>query len=350
MTGMKRAWMIGAAAALVAGLAAPAHAAERPWRLMDAPFGLWPQSGLTDVTALGPQDVWAAGFEGHGCVEVPIAGGVPLRFCSSNAIVRKWNGSSWENRNPPGLWNMKVRDLGSSPSGDVWLSGEKDNGAYLARWDGSGWSRVTPPEPCESATNLQVAPVGDAVWASNGCLARWRNGTWTTYDTDFYVHTIHPVSDTELWARGTDLPFRDVIARWDGGTWVEADVPEGYTYLLAAGPQGVLLGGPTKTELMLGTGGTWTAIPKPPSSGGGYHVAEDGSLWSADDPDGPGARFYRFDGQTWQSTPMPALARTGIGDLDRGGFDFTGIPGTNGAMVAVGTAEGGGPLAMTNLP
>ncbi|MFA1539064.1 hypothetical protein [Actinomadura monticuli] len=346
---MRRAWMIGAAAALVAGLAAPAQAAERPWRTTEAPSGLWPESGLTDVTALSPQEVWAAGFEGHSCVDWswPFMGAGSI--CSSNAIVRRWNGASWENRNPPGAWNLEIVDIDASSPENVWLSGGKADQGYLARWDGSRWTQIALPESCASAVYLRLEAVDDGVWASNGCLARWRNGAWTAYDVDAYVHRIDAVSDTELWAGGSRLgPYRSAMLRWDGTEWSEPAVPDGYTDFLAAGPGGVLLSGPGKPELMFRRGGTWEAIPKPPSDYLGYRFGDDGSLWSGADPRGAGALLYRFDGESWQSSPLPA--RTGTGSRNRGGFDFAPLPATGGGMVAVGTAQGGGPLAMTNQP
>ncbi|WP_396447721.1 hypothetical protein [Actinomadura sp.] len=343
---MRRAWMLGAVAVLLTGLAAPADAAERPWRTTEPPPRLWPESGLTGVTAPGPQDIWAAGFEGHACVDWSWPGFGAGTICSSNAIVRQWNGSSWQNRNPPGVWNLEPVDIDALP-GNVWLSGAKGGGGYLAHWDGSRWSQIQLPEACESSHYIQVEAVDDGVWVSNGCLARWRNGTWTTYDTGVFVHAVYTVSDTELWAAGSVLgPFRPAIVRWDGDSWEVPDVPEGYTDLVTAGPGTVLLSGPGKDDLMLRTGGAWTAIPKPPSAHIGYRVGDDGSLWTGSDPTEPGAVFYRFDGETWQSTPMPA--QTGTGSRNRGGFDLAPVSGTNGAMVAVGTAPGGGPLTMTN--
>ncbi len=58
------------------------------------------------------------------------------------------------------------------------------------------------------------------------------------------------------------------------------------------------------------------------------------------DPTKPGALFYRFDGSTWHSTPIPA--QSGTGPRNRGGFDYTPIPGTP-TMYAATTAPGGGP-------
>ncbi|WP_433151876.1 hypothetical protein ACQPZ8_16260 [Actinomadura nitritigenes] len=78
----------------------------------------------------------------------------------------------------------------------------------------------------------------------------------------------------------------------------------------------------------------------------GYRVGDDGSLWAAGAPDAPGGAFYRFDGTAWQATPMPA--RTGTASRQRGGFDYTAVPGTAGTMVAVATAPGGTPTTWTN--
>ena len=341
--------MLGAAAALVAGLAVPAHAAETPWRTTAAPSGLWPESGLTSATATGPRDIWAAGFEGHSCVDWSWPGLGAGSICSSNAIVRKWNGTAWENHNPPGAWNLEIQDIDASTPANVWLSGSKMGQGYLARWDGSRWTQITLPESCKTATYLQLEAVAGGVWAVNGCFARWQNGTWTTYDEDVFVHRVHAVGDTELWADGSTLgPYGPAMLRWDGTAWSTPDVPDGYTDLLTAGPGGVLLGGPGKTDLMLRRAGTWTAIPEPPSDQIGYRIADDGSVWTGADPRDAGALFYRFDGQAWQSTPVPA--RTGTGSRNRGGFDLTPVPAANGAMFAAATAPGGGPLTMTDQP
>ncbi|MWA01912.1 hypothetical protein F8568_016340 [Actinomadura sp. LD22] len=348
---MRRAWLVGAVAALVAGLAAPAGAAERPWRTADAPQGLWPESGLNRVAAAGPGDIWAAGFEGYACVDWswPMMGAGSV--CSSNAVVRKWNGSSWENHNPPGAWNLEPVDLDASAPGNVWLSGRNGEAGYLARWDGSRWTQVTPPDACKNSTSLQVEAVADGVWVSNGCLARWQNGTWTTYEpsalgTRAYVSQVYAVSPTDIWASASVLPFRYTVLHWDGTEWTEADVPENYNEVAAAGPAGVWLASPGGSELMRRTSGGWTAMPAAPSAVHGYRIGDDGSLWAAGAPDKPGGAFYRFDGTTWQQDPMPAS--TGTGSRHRGGFDYTSVPGSGGGMVAVGTAPGGGPTTWTN--
>ncbi|SNS43957.1 hypothetical protein SAMN05443665_100452 [Actinomadura meyerae] len=348
---MRRAWTIGAVAALVAGLAAaPARADESPWRTADAPWGLWPESGLNQVAALGPGDVWAAGFEGLACIDWSIPGFGAGSVCSSNAVVRHWNGSRWENRNPPGAWNLEIGDVDASSPGNVWIAGRNGNGGYVARWDGSRWTQITLPEACRRAEYLQLEAVDDGVWATNGCIARWKDGAWTTYDSTIgFVHQTFAVSDTELWAGGSRLgPYRPIVVRWDGKEWVDADVPEGYTTLLVAGPGHVWVQGPGKSELMHRTAAGWTAAPKPPSAYLPYRLGEDGSLWTGTDPSKPGAVFYRFDGAQWQTIPMPA--RTGTGSRERGGFDYTAVPGTGTGMIGAGTAPGGGPLIMTNRP
>ncbi|WP_165965105.1 hypothetical protein [Actinomadura bangladeshensis] len=39
--------------------------------------------------------------------------------------------------------------------------------------------------------------MADDVWAVNGCLARWQNGTWTTYDIVAFIHRIHAVRSSK---------------------------------------------------------------------------------------------------------------------------------------------------------
>src|SRR4051812_10341130 len=123
-------------AAVILMMPGMAQAEERPWREVPLPT-LWPEFGITHVAAAGPNETWIAGYEGIQCIPLPWPRGNKL--CSGNTIVRKWNGTQWENRNPLGLLIYAVNDLQASSPTNVWVTGGNN---YLARVEGSHWSQV----------------------------------------------------------------------------------------------------------------------------------------------------------------------------------------------------------------
>jgi len=317
-------------AAVILMMPGTAQAEERPWREIPLP-ALWPEFQITEVAGVAPNEAWIAGFEGRGCVDLPPLPpwGAPS-VCSQNAIVRKWNGTRWENKNPPGLWNLQVQDLEASSRTNVWLTGSE--GSYLARWDGSRWTRVEPPSGCDYAS--QIHPVGaDELWAvfigpvfGDSCLARWKAGAWQVHTiTGRSVHHVGSTGPGEIVIGTNTTDGNNIRAtyRYTGSGWEPLPIPPSHPALLFTGHGARYYGTWNQQDLRkVTTAGTETILP-PPSGAGSYLLDDLGRLWAQ----GNGV-FYRYDGTAWQTISagltVPPL------------YDWTSLPGTQGVLWAIG--------------
>jgi alpha-tubulin suppressor-like RCC1 family protein len=125
-----------------------AHWNGKAWSFVNTPFpqdGPSPTNHLTGVTATGPDNVWASGYEGN----------VDDQNFSSPYVLH-WNGKAWS--------LIKVPDAGSEGSlllgitalsaTDIWASGQtgEDDGGLLSlteRFNGKTWSLVPSLDPGE---------------------------------------------------------------------------------------------------------------------------------------------------------------------------------------------------------
>ena len=122
------------------------------WSHVDSPIEAMPDSGLDDVVATGPNDVWAIGS----------ASGVGV-------VVMHWDGSQWNLVQGPGNSGGSLAAVGPN---DLWASGW--NGFW--HWDGTTWTEV--PASVPGATYVirsgGMAVVGDCdIWSA---------GFWTLED------------------------------------------------------------------------------------------------------------------------------------------------------------------------
>jgi hypothetical protein len=122
---------------------------------------------LSAVAAISSSDVWAVGDYRN------VAG--PYR-----ALTYHWDGSSWSYIHNPieDLPQSGIDDVAASGPNDVWaIGGAADVGVMLIHWDGSGWSLVTPP-PNSGGSLAAVGP--NDLWVSgwNG-FWHWNGAAWT---------------------------------------------------------------------------------------------------------------------------------------------------------------------------
>ncbi|WP_157964029.1 NHL repeat-containing protein [Actinocorallia populi] len=320
--------LIVAAAALAVGMLAPAaYAEERPWRVTRAPQ-MVPDSGLSHVAALGPEEVWVGGYAGQTCYDwsIPFLGAGTT--CNSNTTLKRWNGTFWETKNPPVTWNYELADLDASASGNVWVSGMKNGQARIFRWDGKKWNEIAlPAGDCPSTASrakLQLTAAGtDEAWASWGgrCVFHWKAGEWAVHAVpDDFVHDVHVTASNEVYLVG-HKPLRR-----DGNGWVEAEgASEGH--LLAVDDDALYYySSPDRTVKRVSDGGT-TALPPAPEIPTSvlatrYLLDAEGALWRVDEN-----TVHRFDGTAWRSASLPVDTINAVDPLP-------------GALWAVGTAPG----------
>lgn len=153
-----------------------------------------------------------------------------------------------------------VSSLAVGAEDDVWAGSEGvwGLGGGLAHFDGEGWTRVEPIVDVEEplVTDIQITPDGD-VWVGiaiptedgmetpTGIVARYHDGTWTTFDEAQGIPLAAVNGDLELEATPDG---QLLLATWDGlftfrdGSW---ELLEGGRFtMLSVAPDGtVWLGG-----------------------------------------------------------------------------------------------------------
>lgn len=233
--------LAGVTAAPSAAAAGPAAAAAepRPLKAAAAPW-LWPRSGLEAVSATGPDDVWAAGYQGYQGIDwsVPGWGAGTVHVLPPKAMVARWNGSSWRTHDLPGTAGDAVaQEIDAASPDDVWVTGtlhphdSAKTAPYVARWDGERWQQVeTPPDGC-----WPRHPAADSTGAWFSCgtsLYRWQDGRWTEQDTGapdnccIGVDEISVLSDDSAWAATTWG-----LLHWDGRRWSEVPGYDGVMWM-----------------------------------------------------------------------------------------------------------------------
>jgi hypothetical protein len=131
--GWPAAAVAGAVLVSLAGVA-PAQAAAA-WRIAARP-PLKPASRLLDVSATGPADAWAVGYQDNAYGRIPV---------QPEALVH-WDGSTWSERALPGEFDIPAAVSAVTPQ-DVWAVGRgADLSAYAAHWDGTAWQGQPVPE------------------------------------------------------------------------------------------------------------------------------------------------------------------------------------------------------------
>ncbi|MEU8804317.1 hypothetical protein [Spirillospora sp. NPDC048819] len=354
---MKRALAVLALLASVMTMAAPAttaHAADGEWRRVGLPF-LWPSAGLGNISATGPSDVWVAGVQGAFCIPQIASWGCSLES-DGNPVVRRWNGSAWEEF-PLHGWsgNGPMETVAAAAPDDVWVSYSlsfiADPPRYLARFDGTGFIEVDPPE---AGTGFEVAANAAGTWVMTheGEAPLYRRagdgwqpvaGTGLSRVMDMAART-----STDAWAVGQGGPDgRSAIAHWDGQIWQPVDFPYDGPALYDVLPVSAtdVWAAETGTgRLVRWNGSTWSQVTLPDGVEG-VHLAVDGSgtVWAGGAErvvvDGYHRRrpvLLSYAGGTWQRTPvsMPWGANTmSISDL-------TTVPGHGSIWLTANTSTG----------
>lgn len=170
-----------------------------------------------DLWALGPQDVWGAGydhkamhFEGSGwgvtaLYPVPAApravwGAAPddVWIVGDAGTMRHWNGLDWSATT---VGNVGLLDIWGSGPSDVWAVGSSGR---IVHYDGHGWSAIA------SGTTQTLRAVtgtdGSHVWfaGDNGVMLHW-NGTALAAEqsgTTRAIRSLWARSPTDVWAVG----------------------------------------------------------------------------------------------------------------------------------------------------
>ena len=159
--------------------------------------------GLTAVSAIASDDVWAVG------------GGHDGDYVAFSYIVH-WDGAQWEYLpGPTAGWFQRWYDVQAVASDDVWAVGDyQDASGYhglFAHWDGTSWTRL-PDSPVGGSSIEVLAP--DRVYVGGAGVGLWNGSSWSV------VATFPNVSGPSLWS----LEQAGPCAVWGAGRQFEGHI------------------------------------------------------------------------------------------------------------------------------
>jgi hypothetical protein len=151
------------------------------WSVIPSPNVPGVNNELYGVVALGPNDVWAVGYQG---------------VVEFETLIEHWDGSAWTivpSPSVPGYSSILSAVSASGPS-DIWAVGRTRNpdnyrtGTLIEHWDGNSWSQVIAfggNGPDHALYGVTAVSPGDA-WAvgDSGGLAligRWNGSSWANF-------------------------------------------------------------------------------------------------------------------------------------------------------------------------
>jgi hypothetical protein len=237
------------------------------WTLVPSP-NLGERAHLLDVSASGPNNVWAVGvYYPHqgpsqtlierwngvewGLVQGPVIsygrfqavevlgendvwiGGEDRIDVTPRSLITHWNGESWTVSTAPGVG---IHALASTGPADVWAVGDT-----IQHWNGNNWSVLPSPNPGEQALVDIVAIAQDNAWAVGTwyspsktsskadplpVINHWDGKAWRAVQSPLETNTrfvaITATGPNDLWlvGRGT-LGVDELILHWDGQQWYE---------------------------------------------------------------------------------------------------------------------------------
>lgn len=223
----RAATLTGAVVISLAG-AVPAQAATA-WRIVAQP-PLAPASRLVDVSATGPDDAWAVGYQDSGYGHVP----------TRPAALVHWDGDAWSERLLPAEFGLPEAVSARTPS-DVWAVGHDLNiEPYAAHWDGTTWRGQAVPDQGRfndvAARDGRPLVVGSRP-AGGALVMEWNGRRFTEVTvpgSDAWSGVLHAVTSVPGGAAfavgdrnvdGAGYPEPMIVQR-TGGAWRVADLPK----------------------------------------------------------------------------------------------------------------------------
>jgi hypothetical protein len=227
------------------------------------------KAALSDVSAVSPTDVWAAGGE-------------------RTTLVEHWNGTRWRVVATPHLRSALFGGIAAQSGKDVWAVGGVGDSPLIEHWDGRRWTVTLRGGSLGYLTDVTARSSNDA-WAVGQHAGRtliqhwngqaWRRSVGTRADVRGTLTDVVALSAKNAWAVGnTSPPQKALIEHWDGRRWqVMRGVSRGHRSFLrnisALSPTDVWASGETDTDsspaplLEHWNGRRWKAAPVPKLSG-----------------------------------------------------------------------------------
>jgi hypothetical protein len=204
------------------------HWSGRAWKIMPNPAASYPQSWISTIDAIKPNDVWVAGSHG-----------------ANTAFFEHWNGRSWAI--VPGATPQAdtfIAGISGVSSNDVWAVGSAASGSPLIQhWNGKKWT-VLPANDASGSEGGLLSSVtavnGKDAWAAGaniygtdlGALVEhWNGRKWSVAPNsdligDSGLGDITAVSGHDIWIVGAwGGPYKPFIQHWDGAHWTVVRTP-----------------------------------------------------------------------------------------------------------------------------
>lgn len=200
-TSTRDAWLVGDADA-EGEPAMTQHWDGHAWRIKPAPLPANSISGgLLGVTAVTPDDVWAAGWAQVLDQRIPDPDGGTQIIDHSEGLVEHWDGRAWHRVALPEEYaNWGLNAIAASGPKDVWAVGSgygDDDQPVVLHYDGRSWTALPTP------------PYGGLYGEFNDVVAKGPHDVWavgrTLLDEDDRGHAL--------------------IMHWNGRTWTRVDRP-----------------------------------------------------------------------------------------------------------------------------
>ena len=197
------------------------------WSPVPAPDGANLTNVLSAVSAISPDDVWAAGY-------------YILPPFSIQPLIEHWDGRAWEliapDPLPEGTTLNYLHDVDAASSSDVWAVGRwgesRGTQPLIEHWDGVSWTRTTLPRIQARIAALEgiAAIAGDDVWAVGGTAGdsaallsmRWNGATWRRFGVPARYNAglvdVFALSPSDIWAVGSQgSPLTPLALHANGG-------------------------------------------------------------------------------------------------------------------------------------
>ena len=230
---------------------------------------------LTSISALGPDDIWAAGSVG---IEPPCDCIVPF--------IEHFDGTKWNlsgvllNQNSPGNFQF-LQGINAISDSDVWavgfqsLNGALNGAAQIFHFDGTQWALAASPAGPTARFDAVTSIASNDVWAvgqnnqhtliSHFDGTRWRVvDSPNTNDLNNLLYGVTAVSSSSVWAVGQHFQGfggrgKTLVLHFDGSTWALNAAPS-----QKGSDSTVLFSASSLPSGHVWLGGTFTILELPP--------------------------------------------------------------------------------------
>ena len=218
----------------------PLSTVNGTWRVVKSPQAS-SYDHLNGIAALATNDVWVVGTTSGTSIE------------QSKTLIEHWNGKTWNivHSPNPGTASNGLTGITSVSANDIWAVGftsnSSDSNVYtslLEHWNGTQWSVVANPTitPGTGSQLLQLAAVStNDVWAvgysnpttsgaiSSTLIEHWNGKAWSVIPNTLTSHSgrdilggISARAANDVWAVGStgdEHAPKDLIEHWNGQSW-----------------------------------------------------------------------------------------------------------------------------------